>query len=86
MSRDYESSPVADSLGLRGVVLGLVGDLDALRAGSISSHDALARAAIAKQIFNGVRLFVQASRFIGDTAKPVGAVAEIEETAQEPQE
>ena len=85
-ARDYESAPVAESLGLRHVVLALVSDLDQLRAGAISPQDALARSALAKQIFNGVRLYLQASRFIGDTAKPVGAVAEIEVTTQEPQE
>lgn len=64
MSRDYEASPVADGLGLRDVVLGLVGDLQQLRANNISTHDALARAALAKQIFNGVRLYLQASKFL----------------------
>jgi hypothetical protein len=64
MARDYEASPVSDELGLRDVVLGLVGDLQALRSSKISTHDALARAAIAKQIFNGVRLYLQASKFL----------------------
>lgn len=64
VSRDYETSPVSDELGLRDVVLGLVGDLKLLRASKISTHDALARAAMAKQIFNGVRLYLQASRFL----------------------
>lgn len=71
MARDYEESPMADGLGLRQVILGLVGDIDALRLGVISPNDALARAAIAKQIFNGVRLYVQASAFIGKAAKDV---------------
>lgn len=75
MARDYEESPMADSLGLRHVILGLVGDMDALREGKISPSDALARAAIAKQIFNGVRLYVQASAYIGKAAKEVGAPA-----------
>lgn len=64
VSRDYETSPVSDELGLRDVVLGLVGDLKLLRASKISTHDALARAAMAKQIFNGVRLYLQASKFL----------------------
>lgn len=63
-ARDYESAPVAESLGLRHVVLALVSDLDQARAGTISPQDALARAALAKQIFNGVRLYLQASRFL----------------------
>jgi hypothetical protein len=74
--RDYEAAPVAESLGLRDVILGLVGDMNALRAGTISPQDALARAAIAKQVFNGVRLYVQASRFLGEAASPVGQIEE----------
>jgi hypothetical protein len=76
VARDYESSPEADGLGLKGVILGLAADIEDLRAGKISPHDALARAAVAKQLFNGVRLYVQASRFIGESAKPAqGALA-----------
>lgn len=70
--RDYESAPVSESLGLRHVVLSLVKDLDDVRAGTISPQDALARAALAKQIFNGVRLYLQASKFLENQAKPVG--------------
>ena len=69
MARDYETSPVADDLELRSVVLGLVGDLNALRTNKISTNDALARAALAKQIFNGVRLYLQAAQFIEAQAK-----------------
>ena len=70
--RDYTASPVADSLGLRDVILGLSADLQALRAGTISTQDALARAALAKQMFNGVRLYLQALRSLEDRSKPVG--------------
>jgi hypothetical protein len=62
--RDYESAPVSESLGLGDVVKGLAADLTELRQGKISPTDALARAALAKQIFNGVRLYLQASRFL----------------------
>lgn len=78
MARDYDSSPVADSLGLKQVILGLVADMDALRAGTISPTDALARAALAKQVFNGVRLYVTASAFIGKAAKDVSDQGVIE--------
>lgn len=76
MSRDYEASPVADSLGLRDVVLGLVRDMEELRAGRISPADALARANLAKQVFNGVRLYVTASRFLEQGAQPVAQIGE----------
>ena len=58
--RDYSISPVSDSLGLRDVIRGLADDLNALRAGKISPSEGLARAALAKQMFNGVRLYMQA--------------------------
>lgn len=69
--RDYTASPVADSLGLRDVILGLAQDLTDLRAGKISTQDAQARAAVAKQMFNGVRLYLQAMRSLEGDAKPV---------------
>lgn len=71
--RDYTSTPVADSLGLRDVILGLAQDLTDLRAGRISPSDALARAALAKQMFNGVRLYVQAIKTFEGAARQVGA-------------
>jgi len=67
--RDYVSTPVSDSLGLRDVILGLAADLVDIRAGRISPTDALARAALAKQIFNGVRLYVQAIRSLEAAAR-----------------
>lgn len=70
--RDYTASPVADSLGLRDVILSLASDLKDLRAGKISTQDAQARAAVAKQMFNGVRLYLQAMRSLEGEAKPVG--------------
>lgn len=69
--RDYTTAPVADSLGLRDVILGLAADLKDLRAGKISTQDAQARAAVAKQMFNGVRLYLQAMRSLEGIAKPV---------------
>ena len=71
-ARDYDSTPVSDSLGLRDVILGLASDLQDLRSGTISPNDALARAAIAKQMFNGVRLYLQAMRSLEGAARPVG--------------
>jgi hypothetical protein len=53
-------SPVADALGLRVVIDGLASDLQDMRAGRLSAPEALARAALAKQLFNGVRLFLVA--------------------------
>lgn len=70
-SKDYDNAPVADSLGLREVILGLANDLEGLRNGHISPQDALARAALAKQMFNGVRLYFQALKTLESAARPV---------------
>ncbi|MCB5410468.1 hypothetical protein [Pseudogemmobacter faecipullorum] len=58
--RDYSTSPIADSLGLRSVIDGLAHDLQELRDRKITPADGLARAAVAKQLFNGVRLYLVA--------------------------
>ena len=76
--RDYESSPVADSLGLRDVILGLASDLEGLRNGTVSPADGHARAALAKQMFNGVRLYLQAMKTLEQSATPVGEQSTIE--------
>jgi hypothetical protein len=69
--RDYAASPISDILGLRGIISGLANDLADLREGQISAADAIARAAIAKQIFNGVRLYLVAVRSIDGIGSPV---------------
>lgn len=58
--RDYSKSPVADALGLRSVIDGLAHDLQELRDQKITPADGMARAAVAKQLFNGVRLYLVA--------------------------
>ncbi len=70
--RDYLSAPLSESLGLGGVIAGLVGDLDALRAGEITVSDAIARSLLAKQIFNGVRIYMNGTKFLSDAATPIG--------------
>ncbi len=72
--RDYESAPVAESLGLVGIIQGLASDLDALRAGTISVQDAIARSMLAKQIFNGVRIYLNGTKLLSEQAKAVGQV------------
>lgn len=66
--RDYEASPISDGLGLRKIILGLADDLQAMRKGEISPQDGIARATVAKQLFNGVRLYLQAMRTMEGTA------------------
>lgn len=80
MKRDYESSPVSDSLGLREVILGLARDLEQMREGKVSPNEGLARAAVAKQMFNGVRLYLQALKTLEAEARPISGPKVIEDT------
>lgn len=66
--RDYKSTPVSDALGIRGVIDGLASDLQDLRNGTISPVDAMARAHLAKQFFNGARLVLLAMKEIQQPA------------------
>lgn len=68
--RDYISAPLTESLGLGGVIAGLVSDLEALRAGQITVSDAVARSMLAKQIFNGVRIYLNGTKMLSDAATP----------------
>lgn len=69
--RDYETMPVSDELGLPGVIKGLIGDLNDLRAGKITVQDAIARSLLAKQVFNGVRIYINGSNLLVDNARRV---------------
>ena len=69
--RDYVSTPVADALGLRGIIKGLADDLEALRDGRITAADAMARAALAKQIWNGCRTYLNAAALLERNARPI---------------
>lgn len=73
--RDYVSAPVSDALGVGNIIQGLVGDLEALREGKITVKDAVARSLLAKQIFNGVRVYLNGSKMLSDMAKPAGQQA-----------
>jgi len=66
--RDYETAPISDQLGLGNVINGLVSDLDELRAGKISVNDAIARSMLAKQIFNGVRIYLNGTKLLSAKA------------------
>lgn len=68
--RDYAAQPAADSLGLRSVIDGLAHDLQQLRDNKITPPEALARAALAKQLFNGVRLFLVAHQIASKAPPP----------------
>lgn len=71
-SHDDGVAPLSDTFDLEAVVKGLADDLDAVRGGRISLEDAAVRAALAKQIFNGVRLVISASNMLASKAKLIG--------------
>ena len=70
-ARDYTSAPVSEQLGLPAIINGLVSDLAELRQGKISVNDAMARSMLAKQIFNGVRIYMNGAKMLSEAAKPV---------------
>ncbi len=53
------------------LILGIINDLDGLRNGRISVRDAMARAELAKQAMNGVRLVITAQKFLEQQAIPI---------------
>lgn len=69
-----ETSPMNERFALDSVILGLASDLEELRARKITISDAQARAELAKQIFNGVRLAINANKLLSERARlPDGA-------------
>jgi len=64
--RNYTLQPVADTLGLKSIIDGLAHDLQELRDRKITPNEGLARAAVAKQLFNGVRLYLVAHGLKGN--------------------
>lgn len=73
-SRDYTSAPISDQLGIPAIISGLCADLEQLRKGEISVNDAMARSMLAKQIFNGVRLYMNGTKILADSARPTIAI------------
>jgi hypothetical protein len=71
--RDYETAPVSERLDLDNIIKGLCDDLAPLRAGKIGVNDAIARSLLAKQIFNGVRIYLTASKLLTGNAAPAEA-------------
>jgi type III secretory pathway component EscV len=63
---------LSERFSLDGLIMGIINDLDDLRNGKISVKDAQARAELAKQAMNGVRLVINAQKFIENQAIPVG--------------
>lgn len=67
-----QPTDIASPYSLDTIVKGIAEDLLALRAGKISIKDAQARALLAKQYMNGVRLVINARNSLEQGARPVG--------------
>jgi hypothetical protein len=74
---DIESIPtgLGERFSLDGVINGLISDLEDLRGGRISVSDAKARAELAKQAMNGIRLVVTAQKFLEQGARQISALS-----------
>lgn len=59
---------ISERLNLDEIIGGLAGDLQALRNGTISVRDARARADLGREILRGVRLVVEAQKFLAGAA------------------
>jgi hypothetical protein len=65
-----EASPLGERFSLDEVINGLALDLAAVRSGSMTVDAARANAELAKQLFNGVRLVVNAQKYLEQRAIP----------------
>ncbi|MCJ2084666.1 hypothetical protein MKK88_01470, partial [Methylobacterium sp. E-005] len=61
------------------IITALAGDVEALRAGKSSVNDAIARSLLAKQLFNGVRLYLNGTTMLADQAREVQRLPEAAE-------
>lgn len=69
--RDVNQSPIMDRFNLVGFTDGLIDDLRLLREGKISTHEAHARANLAKQILKAINYTIIAQKFLVENAQNV---------------
>lgn len=69
MARARDAAPLGERFNIESVVQGIADDIRELRAGKISVEDARVRAELAKQFMNGIRLVINAQRFLEERAK-----------------
>jgi len=72
---DRATSPLSERFSLDDVVLGIADDLRLLRAGKISIDQARASAELAKQLMNGVRLVINAQKYLQERARPLPPIS-----------
>ncbi len=64
-----DTADIGTEFDIPSVIRGLHQDMLDLRAGRITAKDAQVRADLAKQMFNGLRLVVQAQKFLSASAR-----------------
>lgn len=69
------TEPLSQRFDLDAVIAGLAADLESVRAGRMSVDAARAQADLAKQIFNGVRLVVNAQKYLEGRLLPTNGEA-----------
>jgi hypothetical protein len=71
VSPHSDASPLSERFSLDDIISGLANDMEALRAGRLSVDAARAQAELAKQLLNGVRLVVNAQKYLEGRALPI---------------
>lgn len=71
---DDTSADIGSDFDLTQFIRELHQDLKDHRAGKITTLELQARAETAKQCFNGLRMIVQAQRFLASRARPIPAI------------
>lgn len=66
-----DASPLGDRFSIELVIQGTADDLRDLRSGKIGVEDARVRAELAKQFMNGVRVMMNAQKFLEERARLV---------------
>jgi hypothetical protein len=69
-----ENTDIGNAFDVPTIIRGLSQDLADLRTGKITVKEAQTRADIAKQIFNGMRIMVQAQKFLSSRASEIPAI------------
>lgn len=75
--RDIGPTPIMDRFNLMGFTDALIDDLNLLREGKISTHEAHARANLAKQILKAVNYTIIAQKFLVENAQEVQKISKV---------
>jgi len=73
---EEEKGPLTERFNLMDFTDSLIADLSALRAGQISTKDAMARAELAKQVLRSIGFVVTAQKYLSDRAKLIAPTNE----------